>query len=207
MDTTEYSGPAQLYSPLADADEIRLLHLLPSTRQDPVVECTIKHFNLKWDLHYEALSYMWGSPTSSNSIEINGKTCSIRENLFSALLHLRHWHTPRTLWIDALCINQEDNSERNHQVHQMGRIYQSALNVVVWLGPSDASSGVAMQFLKRSSNMQISFGISPLAKRPTQEQNIQLRHIKSVFFSGILEPALDHPGDHTREGDISPMWR
>ena len=53
----------------------------------------------------------------------------------------------RVLWIDALCINQQDVSERNHQVSQMGRIYQSATGVLAWLGLLDDSSIVAIEYL------------------------------------------------------------
>jgi Heterokaryon incompatibility protein (HET) len=50
-------------------------------------------------------------------------------------------------WYDALCINQQDVKERNHQVNQMGKIYESATNVVVWLGLLDSTSSLAVKFL------------------------------------------------------------
>jgi Heterokaryon incompatibility protein (HET) len=40
------------------------------------------------------------------------------------------------IWIDALCIDQQNNSERNHQVRVMGKIYEMAIEVLVWLGCS-----------------------------------------------------------------------
>lgn len=58
----------------------------------------------------------------------------VRENLYWALWHLRHENRTRVLWIDTLCINQEDEKEKNHQIRQMGRIFERAGVVVAWLG-------------------------------------------------------------------------
>ncbi len=64
-----------------------------------------------------------------------------------ALTHLRLESQPRLLWIDALCIHQNDTLERNHQVNQMGGIYSQARRVVAWLGPKDSSSRTAFRLL------------------------------------------------------------
>lgn len=148
------SGPSQrnLYSPLADSDEIRLL-VLRSRSDGATIECTIKHAKLSAHPRYEALSYMWGTNVQK-PIEINGKVCYVRENLWLALNHLRfeeRWRT-RVLWIDAVCINQQDVGERNHQVTQMGMIYTMAERVVVWLGPSNAEASLAMKWLGKVHN-------------------------------------------------------
>ena len=71
---------------------------------------------------------------------IENKAFVVRENLWSALSHLQLEDKDRVLWIDAVCINQQDLKERNHQVNQMGRIYSEAQRVVVWLGLSDNAS-------------------------------------------------------------------
>jgi hypothetical protein len=61
----------------------------------------------------------------------------VRGNLWWALSHLRGVEKERTFWIDALCIDQKNEGERNHQVGQMSRIYTRAKRVVVWLGRED----------------------------------------------------------------------
>ena len=67
-----------------------------------------------------------GSESAKNRILIDENGfLSIRDNIFHALTRLPT-KEPRLLWIDAICINQEDKSERNHQVAQMGRIYAQA---------------------------------------------------------------------------------
>jgi hypothetical protein len=62
---------------------------------------------------YEALSHTWGSPDQVKAVELNGYPVNIRENLWSALVNLRHARKERVLWIDAICINQADVEERN----------------------------------------------------------------------------------------------
>lgn len=70
---------------------------------------------------------------------MNEETFTIRQNLYDFLYlgsteHRWSQVTQRMYWIDALCINQRDTSERNHQVAQMGNIYAGARRVHIWLG-------------------------------------------------------------------------
>ncbi|KAK4228914.1 heterokaryon incompatibility protein-domain-containing protein [Podospora fimiseda] len=113
---------------------IRLLHILPGTLlQD--IECRLVDADLDVDNDgYEALSYVWGDVSETTPIQVNGNTLQIGKNLRCALLNLRLADRPRILWVDAICINQEDLDERNQQVSIMGRIYQSAQRTVVFLG-------------------------------------------------------------------------
>jgi Heterokaryon incompatibility protein (HET) len=70
---------------------------------------------------YEALPYTWESPDVKKIISIDGQTCTIRENLWLALYHLRLKDISRILWIDALYIDQNNIKKRNHQVAQKGK--------------------------------------------------------------------------------------
>jgi hypothetical protein len=63
------------------------------------------------------------------------------------LQHLRLETEIRVLWIDAICINQHETQERNHQVSQMGIIFKQAAMVIVWLGDADDTSALAFRFL------------------------------------------------------------
>jgi hypothetical protein len=92
---------------------------------------------------------MWG-PRDFGTIEINSELYEVRVNLWQALFHLRLENKLRVLWIDALCINQADVNERNHQVTQMGKIYRNASRVVVWLGESDSASSTAIKMLREA---------------------------------------------------------
>ena len=88
------------------------------------------------------------------SIILNGWTFEVRENLFNALSHLQSdtvHAEPRVLWIDAICIDQSNTEERNHQVSLMGKIYSQARKVVVWLGLPDNSCFTALEFLQSTA--------------------------------------------------------
>lgn len=101
---------------------------------DDRVECIMITANL--DLEYHAISYVWGSSVDPREVLVNGHNVKVTNNLHSLLKCLRRNGKVRQflLWIDALCINQEDLDERAEQVQIMGSIYAEALNVHIWMG-------------------------------------------------------------------------
>jgi hypothetical protein len=133
-------------SPLLDPkSEIRLLQLLPASKDTPI-ECKLQVVSLRdCTNRYEALSYHWYVCTG-NEILVNNCSIPVTRNLFNALHHLRQTEQSRTLWIDAICINQADDFEKNEQVRLMGAIYQNCVQVVAWLGLARAVSDRAMPF-------------------------------------------------------------
>jgi hypothetical protein len=135
-----------VYRDLQDFDQIRLLHLQPRSGSEKI-ECTIELAEFSKKPEYEALSYMWGPANPLHSILIDGANFEVREYLWLALQYLRLDSKSRVLWIDAICINQWNIHERNHQVAQMAQIYQEATTVVVWLGAPDSSSAIAFELL------------------------------------------------------------
>jgi len=98
-------------------------------------------------MKYEALSYAWGDSSNKCKLFIGSETLAITKNLDIALRHLRRQHQGRTLWVDAICINQGNNHEKNHQVRQMRDIYANASSVLIWLGESDDWIDKVMQSL------------------------------------------------------------
>ncbi|KAI1281681.1 heterokaryon incompatibility protein-domain-containing protein [Xylaria sp. FL0933] len=147
---------AYTYAPL-DLNEpsFRLIRLFPGVGQQ--LQCELVHASLAPGemIDYEAVSYTWGPVTHGIFfIEIHGEKIgklSIGYNLFRLLLNLRDLVVDRILWIDAICINQDedDATERNHQVQQMAKIYRGAQRVLVWLGPPTDEMTLAMSLLKR----------------------------------------------------------
>ena len=114
------------------ARAIRILEIRPGRRGDPI-SCKL-HVSTIDTASYEALSYVWGSPSFGRRITIGGVPVNVTRNLYSALSYLRYEDKPRMLWIDALCIDQSDAEDRAQQVGQMRDIYESARQVIVWLG-------------------------------------------------------------------------
>lgn len=99
---------------------------------------------------YEALSYCWGErPRLCNMITVDGKTLFITDNLLKALKNLRYDKEDRTLWIDALCIDQSNIQERGHQVGWMTKIYEHAFRVLCWLGDVGRITGSLISLLER----------------------------------------------------------
>ncbi|KAH7200980.1 heterokaryon incompatibility protein-domain-containing protein, partial [Fusarium redolens] len=123
------------YSPLGE-DEFRVLVLEPGARDDEIT-CRLCICNHSDRVPYAALSYTWGNPKKVERIRCNGHELGVASNLYGALLQLRDPDRERMLWIDALCINQDDFNERGHQVRNMKTIYSEAREVLVWLGPED----------------------------------------------------------------------
>jgi hypothetical protein len=104
---------------------------------------------------YSALSYVWGSPDDTRTILLNGKEVTIRANLEAALRSLRcepEFRNGLKLWADAICIDQANINERNHEVQHMGRIYGRADTVTVWLGSEGKCIRSAIQALRECGN-------------------------------------------------------
>ncbi|KAL2060227.1 hypothetical protein VTL71DRAFT_9622 [Oculimacula yallundae] len=130
------------YAPLDHSQlQVRLIHLQPAPRESAGSDITCSLHFAKLDnpsCTYEALSYEWGDASHGVSpIKLDGQQFFVRKNLFDALEHLRERGTVRVLWIDALCIDQDNEKERNHQVQRMGQIYERASQVIAWLGMPD----------------------------------------------------------------------
>jgi hypothetical protein len=144
-------SPTYMYSPLNVArKEIRLVVLLPGEWNDPV-RVRLKLETLNESLQYEALSYCWGNRDKKSLIYVDGRGFGVTVNLWAALRHRRSQKSPRTMWIDAICINQTDLGERSNQVMMMRDIYQQADQVVAWLGSETEATGSLLKDLNRNA--------------------------------------------------------
>lgn len=115
--------------------EIRIVVLLPDRSTAPV-KCDILHVNLEDNPRFDAVSYTWateyGDDSKSETVSLpDGATISVTANCWSVLRQLRTSKHERHLWVDALCINQINVTERNQQVGLMARIYRGAQNVII----------------------------------------------------------------------------
>ncbi|KAI8195205.1 hypothetical protein KHU50_011000 [Colletotrichum sp. SAR 10_65] len=130
------------FRPLEEADAIRLLVLYPSHEttaplSGSLINTTLSACDSDFANGYLALSYVWGKPASTSSIQIDGIDVRITDNLAEALTQVRNAYpgSPQRIWADALCINQSDTAEKNRQVPLMGNIYSLAKTTIIYLGP------------------------------------------------------------------------
>jgi hypothetical protein len=155
------------YLPLESSkDEIRIL--IPTQRIFGPAETTDKEIIVLPDLllvfelktvslqdhpEYTCLSYVWGKGPRNHRVTIDGADFNIGQNLFDALVHLQYSDITPAIWIDSICINQKDISEKTSQVKKMGTVYSKATAVIIWLGPrikhSDMICGTIQQLPKQ----------------------------------------------------------
>jgi hypothetical protein len=135
------------YSKLAEDEVTRLLILEPGEDGNEL-KCHLRPIKALQDHEYEALSYAWGKFSTKDIIICGGADKQITPNLEAALRQLRYTDRPRILWVDAICIDQEDVAERSRQVRMMQNIYPSATQVVVWLGPETPQDNRAFGSLR-----------------------------------------------------------
>lgn len=131
--------PRYSYSqPSLGSDSIRLLRLMPNKAETAPIQCQLYSYPLqksdKGTHLYEALSNVWGSSDNSHhSVFIDDCDLPITVNLHKALLHLRDRSFERIIWVDYVCINQ-DEQEKGRQIQSMAKIYGQANRVIVYLG-------------------------------------------------------------------------
>ena len=119
-----------------EAGEIRLLSFIPTSPEEPI-ECELVSVPLTPGLEYTAISYTWGERLEPTTVWINGCEVPVLKNLWWCLYYLRCHSIRHYYWIDAVCIDQANVPERNHQVELMGSIYSQATSTAVWLGLPD----------------------------------------------------------------------
>ena len=151
--------------------EIRLLHLLdpPSKGKSTaeIVNTRLEIVRLESGRvpPYAALSYVWGDTTQLRDITVNGIHLGVTTNLAN---FLRKWQTLRAtladdfplssfsraaLWIDAICINQDDRREKEYQIKLMKDVYRRAGVTVIWLGEAQEDSDAALNWFHKLSQM------------------------------------------------------
>jgi hypothetical protein len=140
--------------------QIRLLHISKSPTEgstEDSINCSLVRVDINACPPYRALSYTWASPPSSvsrradpKSTLINGAPLGIGDNLWQFLRLVSRGELPfanKPIWVDQICIDQENELERNQQVARMGSVFPQAEQVLAWLGPEADGSHAAMQYL------------------------------------------------------------
>lgn len=156
-----------IYQTLAWRNSTRVLTLWGSSDAEAYggpLRCDLEEVRLDGThKEYVALSYVWAQKTSLCTPELSqphnaessvrepcvwfgNQSLRIHDNLFWALVHLRRRGLATHLWVDALCINQQDLDERSRQVQFMREIYQRASETIIWLGPEAGAARALWNF-------------------------------------------------------------
>lgn len=180
------------YLPLpSEGDCIRLLCLLPNKSEAEPLQCKLHNYSLQKlsprTHRYEALSYIWGDPHETLPIYLDEDQLLITVNLHAALSRLRDHSFERIIWVDAICIDQENLKERIQQVQLMAKIYSNALRVIVWLGEETKDTDRALEDIRLAANEELTErsnqqAILSLLQRPWF-QRIWVRNKRSATAS------------------------
>jgi hypothetical protein len=202
----------------ADGNEIRLFKLdvqpragAPST----LITGSMLTFKLGTYPRFRAISYVWGDSMESDPILIDGKLLGVKKNLLDFLLAYRQtvasdsasvgtsWLSAvEYLWIDQLCIDQNNVEERGHQVKLMSRIYRQAQDVCAWLGTDPVAIDTLEHFRIACKKDEKAYGIESFMRLNfwerlwIQQEMVLASHLVfmagSTFFSARELEKTDH---------------
>ncbi|KAH0848299.1 hypothetical protein AYO21_04329 [Fonsecaea monophora] len=138
------------YVPLPHTgDFIRLLELLPGRPADDLVGSFVVHDLEDAQPEYTATSYVCGDDNRSyNFVSISGSRVGIYKNADEVLRRFRSEANTTYLWIDVLCIDQDNAVEKAREVTLMYKVYEKAKRTVIWLGPSGDDVAVGFQYAR-----------------------------------------------------------
>ena len=146
--------PDNLYTSLPlipNTKTIRLLEVQPPSAALPAgtIEGQLRVVDLETRPPFAALSYVWGNDVGAATILCAGSPLPVSNNCHSALRHLQKKLGGFTIWIDAICLNQDDEAEKVHQIQLMADIYAAAETVYLWLGDGNEQSDRAMSYFAK----------------------------------------------------------
>jgi hypothetical protein len=183
----------RLFKPL-EKDQIRILVLYPS--KDPNAPL-VGHHELQtlagkdganqalgWK-EYAALSYRWGDIAKRGSITLDTGQLGILLNTQLAISKIRHTKNNTRLWVDTICINQDDTREKSSQVWLMGRIYRQATSVVIWLDNDEQEFLFGRSVSARTGTSDYKVGEIELAKIRALERILLYDWVGSWWIAGI----------------------
>jgi hypothetical protein len=148
---------------------VRLLTIHAAWDEGPLVS-ELSTISLNEKPRYEAFSYLWVAPTFTARLRLKGldPDLMMTESLAEGLRKFRHAREERKLWIDQICIDQNDVDERSAQSQLMGELYENAVCVLLWLG-RDTCNDVT---LANSITQQIS-GLRDLLDTESDQLRLQ----------------------------------
>lgn len=195
----------QLHESLLTDDSIRLLYvgkrrreIIRNARKERLLDCCIYVRPLPRPgrmYSYNALSYHWGPADNRHTILCNDQFIQVPSSLYEALSQYRISNQDKPLWVDALCIDQDNLLERNHQVHLMTEIYELADLVIAWLGRSTPEIELAFERLaygrppweKTDIVCETEMSHGEVIVMPSRDQACRARYLQSRVEKGLKQ--------------------
>ena len=131
-------------------NEIRLLCLQFDGENSEGLKCSLEHVSLDQLPNFTALSYCWGDSEKTYHVLLDGQQYPVTTNLYFALRQLRTFPDRPRLWVDSICINQDDPVEKARQIMLMGSIYKRSRRVIAWIGQEDHTTAQTFNLLRRT---------------------------------------------------------
>jgi hypothetical protein len=173
------------------------------------IRCSLIEASLAEDdlVSYKALSHTWGGLKNAGFLRlyVDGFDIEVKDSLLMALRYIRQESEDIYLWVDALCINQDDDNEKGYQVNQMGLVYETADEVIVWLGP--LAEGIKplfglineldeqMAVYNRESDHNSWMALCPEAHVASLDLPRRQKRPPRSRSSSLVRTSLDHPGN------------
>ena len=161
--------------------EIRLIQLETGSREDEIV-VRLSHKRIDDNtIKYDALSYVWGSKSDAVTIKCDNRPLLITQNLHKALVQLREDGLNIPIWVDAVCIDQQNLDERARQVRLMRQIYSQAEIVYIWIGEETANTEAGVELLHRTAKavQDLSHDLTATTSYP----ELKAMHLPDMFDS------------------------
>jgi len=115
-----------------------------------MLACSLHSYKIDEAPQYYAISYAWGPRNLTRGILCDGQRLKVSPHLLAGLRSIRALYgSHMCLWVDAICIQQDNNKEKAALVRNMDNIFRDAMAVLVWLGREANRSKLAMQFIPR----------------------------------------------------------
>lgn len=153
-------GPHFVYDSIAEKGDTRVLCLHPGCADDELCGTLQPMWVDELQQPYEAISYCWGDASALTTMKCNESILTITQSSAAVLRRLRLLDQPRYVWIDRICINQDDLEDKQHQISKMKPVYEKASRVLIWLGHVDQADKAVELIRDICDHMPTSVNIS-----------------------------------------------
>ncbi|KAG8161239.1 hypothetical protein KVR01_009503 [Diaporthe batatas] len=198
------SSASTIYPLSLDSGHFRIICLTASNHTSSPIHINLEQYSLDDCPEYETISYLWGGEEGDSTlcepvyVGIFWDIVLVTKNCSAVLHYLRPPRGCRFIWLDAICINQADETEKPAQISNMSEIYRNCQRVVAYFGSDLISEPPKRAFRQRVDFQQSAFSSGKLSDRKdhcerflkgcakksglSQEQLLQRRYLTRVWI-------------------------